>query len=115
MYRILPFSVSTFSGQAHSQAGAYFITLCTYNQSHLFGDIIEGEMKLNDLGVIVREEWEKTAEIRKEIELDEYVIMPNHFHAIVHIANAQTSDPAQTAAGPRANRSGQWSQDSKPA
>ena len=42
---------------------------------------------LNQIGNIVREEWLKSAQIRKEIELDEYVIMPNHLHGIVVIQN----------------------------
>jgi REP element-mobilizing transposase RayT len=44
-------------------------------------------MRLNALGQIVREEWEKTAAIRAEIELGPYVIMPNHFHGIVMIVD----------------------------
>ena len=44
-------------------------------------------MLLNQIGKIVREEWLKSAQIRAEIELDEYVIMPNHLHGIVVIQN----------------------------
>ena len=45
----------------YTAAGAYFVTICTYGRECLFGEIVEGEMRLNDFGVIVREEWEKTA------------------------------------------------------
>src|SRR5690606_8382257 len=69
----------------YSQPGAYFITICTHQREHLFGEIVDGEMKLNEFGQIAHEEWHKTALIRGEIDLDEFVIMPNHFHGIVII------------------------------
>jgi len=53
----------------------------------LFGDISNGEMHLNEYGKIVQTEWLKSSEIRNEIELDAYQIMPNHFHGIVIIRN----------------------------
>jgi REP element-mobilizing transposase RayT len=75
-------------GYDYSQAGSYFVTICTQGRECLFGDIVDGEMRLNDTGRIVADEWIKTAEIRDEIELDEWVVMPNHFHGIlVLIAN----------------------------
>jgi putative transposase len=58
------------SGYDYSQNGAYFITICTQNRECLFGDIENGEMRLNDTGLIVSEEWMKTTVIRDEIELD---------------------------------------------
>ena len=69
----------------YSQAGAYFITICTHQREHLFGEIVDGVMQLNEFGQIAHEEWRKTALIRNEIELDEFVIMPNHFHGIIII------------------------------
>ncbi len=72
-------------GYDYSQAGAYFATICTQNQECLFGEVVDGEMWLNDAGQIVTEEWVKTAEIRDEIEIDCYVVMPNHFHGILVI------------------------------
>jgi REP element-mobilizing transposase RayT len=51
----------------------------------LFGDIIENVVHVNSLGEIVREEWLKSADIRREIELDEFVVMPNHVHGILVI------------------------------
>ncbi len=72
-------------GYDYSKAGAYFVTICTQNRECLFGDVLDNEMRLNDLGRIVADEWMKTAEIRNGIELDEWVVMPNHFHGIVVI------------------------------
>jgi putative transposase len=76
-------------GYDYSQAGAYFVTLCIQNRECLFGDIVNGEMRLNEAGRIVAEEWLKTAEIRDEIELDEWVVMPNHFHGILVIGDCR--------------------------
>ncbi|MGL5836812.1 MAG: hypothetical protein ACRC1Z_26815 [Waterburya sp.] len=55
----------------YSQSGIYFVTICTYHKQCLFGDIENGKMYLNQIGNIVREEWLKSAQIRREIELDE--------------------------------------------
>ena len=68
----------------YSQAGAYFVTICTWNRECLLGEIIDEVMVLNDVGNIVRDEWLKTAEVGKEIVLDEFVVMPNHIHDINH-------------------------------
>ncbi|MCL2510864.1 MAG: transposase [Bacteroidales bacterium] len=72
-------------GYDYSQAGMYFVTICCQNMICRFGRIENGEMILNAAGEIVRNEWIKSAEIRKEIEIHEYIVMPNHFHAIVEI------------------------------
>jgi len=74
-------------GYDYSQAGAYFITICTHEQICLFGEIINGEMRLNDAGQIVHDEWLRTADIRPNVELDAFVVMPNHFHGIVFLSD----------------------------
>ncbi len=74
-------------GYDYSRPGAYFVTLCVHDRKCLFGDITDGEMHLNEYGKIVQTEWLKSSEIRNEIELDAYQIMPNHFHGIVIIQN----------------------------
>ena len=73
------------AGYDYSQNGAYFLTLCTHDREKIFGDVVNGEMQLNECGCIVRDEWLKSAQIRHEIELDEFIIMPNHLHGIVII------------------------------
>jgi REP element-mobilizing transposase RayT len=72
-------------GYDYSQPGAYFITICTHQREHLFGEIVNGVINLNEFGLITREEWQKTALIRIEFELGEFVIMPNHVHGIIMI------------------------------
>jgi REP element-mobilizing transposase RayT len=79
-------------GYDYSQAGEYFITICTHEREYLFGEIANDEMQLNAFGRIVDVEWQKSAEIRTEIELGAYVIMPNHFHAIVHILDSDDAN-----------------------
>ncbi len=70
-------------GYDYSQAGAYFVTVCTQNRECLFGEIADGEMRLNDAGKIVRDEWLRTGDIRPNVELDAFAVMPNHFHGII--------------------------------
>jgi REP element-mobilizing transposase RayT len=74
-------------GYDYSQAGAYFITICTQDRACLLGDVVDGEMQENEFGEIVRAEWFASADIRQEIRLnpDEFVVMPNHIHGIVWI------------------------------
>jgi REP element-mobilizing transposase RayT len=69
----------------YSSVGFYFAIICTYQKHCYFGEIVEEEMRLNHLGKIVYEEWLKTKEIRKNVDLDEFIIMPNHLHGIVII------------------------------
>lgn len=75
-------------GYDYSQAGLYFVTICTQNRAHLFGNIKNGEMILNDAGKMVETEWMKLTDRYKNIQLHEYVVMPNHFHAIFQIVGA---------------------------
>lgn len=71
----------------YSQPGAYFVTIITYQRRHLFGKITDGTMISNPLGQIAAAEWFKTSQLRSYIELfsDEFVVMPNHIHGIIHI------------------------------
>jgi len=103
----------------YTQAGAYFVTICTYNRELLFGEIVDGEMRLNEWGEIAWAEWFQTAVVRPNVTLypDEFVVMPNHVHGIIRIVDdiatnvgAQRCAPAAvgaqrrcapTAAGPR--------------
>ena len=74
-------------GYDYSQPGAYFVTFCSYQRMDVFGEIVDGEMILNDAGKIARDEWFRTAELRPYVKLydDEFVIMPNHGHGIIWI------------------------------
>ncbi len=77
-------------GWDYSSDGLYFITLVTQNRVCNLGEIVMDNVpsiQLSDFGKIVDTEWHKSFEIRNELFLDEYIIMPNHLHAIVVINN----------------------------
>lgn len=80
-------------GWDYTYAGCYFVTLNTQADRALFGTIVNGNMVLNEEGRIAAEEWQKSAAIRKNIELDAFVIMPNHMHGIVWMKGLDESDP----------------------
>ena len=75
----------------YSQAGAYFITVCAQNKECLFGDIVDDAMQLNDAGRIILLIWSEIPTHYQQVELDEFVIMPNHVHGIINIVGAASS------------------------
>ncbi|MDK2843137.1 MAG: REP-associated tyrosine transposase, partial [Anaerophaga sp.] len=72
-----------FPGWNYAGNGMYFLTLVTQDHDFILGNIANGEMYLSDFGEIVNTEWLKSFDMREELILDEYQIMPNHLHAIV--------------------------------
>jgi putative transposase len=74
-------------GYDYTQAGLYFVTICVQDRVCLFGDVVDGEMRLSKAGEVVAEEWARTAEIRPTVVLDAFVIMPNHLHGIVMLVD----------------------------
>ena len=72
-------------GYDYAEAGLYFITLCCQNRAHLFGEIRQGTLILNKYGKIAFSEWKNTEQIRDNCLIHEYIIMPNHIHAIIEI------------------------------
>ena len=74
-------------GYDYAQAGAYFVSICTQNRECLFGEITNGKIVLNAAGRMVSETWEWLATQYDHVELDQWVIMPNHMHGIIVIIN----------------------------
>ena len=70
-------------GYDYSLPGAYFVTLCAFKKERIFGHVVENQMHENECGKIVREQWLESARIRKGIELDAFIVMPNHLHGIL--------------------------------
>ena len=70
-------------GYDYSQPCIYFITLCTYNRECLFGEILNGEMRLNEFGKIANQCWLEIPNHFPQTQLDEYIIMPDHIHGII--------------------------------
>jgi putative transposase len=79
-------------GYNYGQVGLYFITICTWHRRQIFGTIEAGEMRLNALGTIARDEWFHTAQMRPNIDLAEFVVMPNHIHGIIAIVSEMSTD-----------------------
>lgn len=75
-------------GYDYSDPGAYFVTMCTKDRECLFGSIKDHNVLLNDAGLMVKKWWAELEIKFKNIETGEYVIMPNHFHGIIHIVGA---------------------------
>ncbi|MGH6960982.1 MAG: hypothetical protein ACREE7_10900 [Dongiaceae bacterium] len=92
------------SGYDYAQAGGYFVTLCTHRRRSLFGEIVHAEMKLNSIGKVVQAEWLRSAELRAEIVLDAFVVMPNHLHGIALIQEKPEAAAAGATAGRRCHR-----------
>ena len=69
----------------YSQPGAYFVTIVTQDRKMLFGQIVGGEMVLNDIGRMVNDLWIDMPNHYPNVEIGEFVIMPNHFHGIIAI------------------------------
>lgn len=76
-------------GFDYSSPGSYFVTICARWKICWFGDVTSGQMKLSGIGKIVADEWQKTSLIRPTVTLDEWQIMPNHFHGILMIHESE--------------------------
>ncbi len=90
----------------YSQSGVYFVTICTYGFARLFGRISDGKMRLNELGLLVEEEWTRTAIIRPTVDVDLYVVMPNHFHGLLWISERKSEQNPEYTATIRSNSLG---------
>ena len=75
----------------YSQEGYYYITICTKNRECWFGNVVDGEMKLSDIGEIVKKCWMEIPQHFDNAFVDVFVVMPNHFHGIVVIENERNA------------------------
>lgn len=90
-------------GYDYATAGAYFVTICTQDRACVFGDVADGEMRLNAAGEMVRDELARTPMVRPEMQVDACVVMPNHVHVVVRIVGAYGNTPVQAAQGDTPN------------
>ena len=86
-------------GYDYSQKGLYFITICCQNRICRFGDVVDGEMALNEYGQIAYNEWLKLSDRFSNFELDVFQIMPNHMHGIILLNNVSVVGAAVGAVG----------------
>ena len=78
-------------GYDYSQAGAYFVTICTHHRQHLFGTIADDTMHCNSAGDIATDCWLSIPEHYPDVELDAFVVMPNHVHGIMLLLGADAN------------------------
>ena len=91
-------------GYDYSQTGAYFLTICTQNQKCLFGNVVNGEMVLNDAGRVAEQCWCDIPVYFPHVALDAFIIMPNHIHGVLVITEtvgAKNFSPLQSDQNPR--------------
>jgi REP element-mobilizing transposase RayT len=84
--------------------GAYFLTLCTVGHVCLFASANDGKLRLNRLGRIVAQEWRRTGELRPEVFLDAWALMPNHVHAMVFLPDKEPVPASAGTGGAHLNR-----------
>jgi REP element-mobilizing transposase RayT len=90
-------------GYDYAQAGAYFITLCAHDRACLFGEVIDGSMRLNAVGQLAATLWNDMPARFTQADLDLFVVMPNHLHGIIVLfdrAAPRTGAPRSRAAAP---------------
>jgi putative transposase len=93
-------------GYDYTQAGAYFVTIDTWQKEHLFGEVVDGVIRLNKFGQIVQQAWYDLPNHYSHVELDAFCIMPNHIHGIIVLldtrrggSDGQSSRPARIISG----------------
>ena len=89
-------------GYDYTRQGAYFVTICTRNRACLLGDIVEGRMHLSEAGRLAQAVWEDLPHHYPHVQIDVWVIMPNHMHGIIILTEAQaTEDDMPVGADPK--------------
>lgn len=87
-------------GADYSVPGFYFVTMCVKNREHLFGEVVNREMRLNEYGNIIKNMWDTLPEYFVNSITDEFQIMPNHVHGIIGIVDRRGGvSPPQIAGG----------------
>ena len=76
-------------GYDYTQNGAYFVTICTWQRQSLFGAIVSSQMQLTRYGEIIELYWDNLIKHHRHVELDQFVIMPNHVHGIILLTDNQ--------------------------
>ncbi len=79
-------------GYDYSRAGVYFVTICTYQRECLLGEVVDGRMRLNACGQLVAQAWSWLSQRYRYVELDAWVVMPNHLHGILIITDVDAAN-----------------------
>ena len=86
----------------YSSIGLYYVILCMNRRLCLFSNIEDEEMKLNDAGKMVHGIWQEIRKYYPGVEIDEHIVMPNHFHGIINLNNNDVGAPPRGRPGNRA-------------
>ena len=87
-------------GYDYAQVGAYFVTIAVRGRLALFGEVVDGEVRLNDAGEMAREVWQASPQRFPFVEVDAFIVMPDHVHGIIVIRGAGTRAPIKDAPTP---------------
>lgn len=82
--------LNRWQGYDYSMPGLYFVTICTKDKEEFFGEIKDYKMRLNGMGEIASKYLQVIPRHYKNLELDEFVIMPNHIHGIIYITEIES-------------------------
>lgn len=82
-----------YAGHDYSQPGFYFITICMDGMKEYFGKVENGEVKLNQLGKIAENCWSEIPKHFQNIDLEKFIVMPNHIHGIINIVGDAYTRP----------------------
>src|SRR4030065_493359 len=88
-------------GFDYASPGAYFVTVCSLQRRPLFGEVVNDQVRLSPLGAIAVESWQWLSAQYPYVALDEWILMPNHLHAILILREDITG---ARRGGPRAPR-----------
>ena len=84
-------------GSDYRQSGAYFVTICVDRRQCLFGDLVNGQMVLNQYGMVVADTYRWLCDRYSYLYTDKWIVMPNHFHAIMVIGDKPCRGGSRTA------------------
>ncbi|GIW45213.1 MAG: hypothetical protein KatS3mg077_2495 [Candidatus Binatia bacterium] len=91
-------------GYDYTQPGAYFVTLCTLNRQCLFGEVVDGQMRLNEAGHVAQRCWADIPNHFPHVQLDAFIVMPNHVHGVLviahHVVGAKNFSPLPFPSSP---------------
>jgi REP element-mobilizing transposase RayT len=81
------------AGRDYAAPGWYFVTICTKDRACFFGRVRDGVVGLSQAGCIAAQEWQKTPQVRPQVRLDAWVVMPNHVHGLIGITSETPAAP----------------------
>ena len=90
-------------GYDYTQPGAYFVTICAHERQHLFGEVVDGQMRLSSAGRVVDWYWRRLPQHFPHVRLGAHMVMPNHAHVILWIVDAVGATHSPTISGQTVN------------